>query len=48
MKKSSKEDTSKAKPKSTVSTKNYTFPNVSNENCIRIALKLLGVGDEAY
>ena len=48
MKKNSKEDSNKIKTKSTLAAKNYTFPNVSNENCIRIALKLLGVSDEAY
>jgi hypothetical protein len=48
MKKSTKEESTKFKVKSNPATKSYSFPNVSNENCIRIALKLLGVSDELY
>lgn len=45
MKKSSKDEAKKDKPKPS---RVYTFPNVSNEECIRIALKLLGVSDEIF
>ena len=42
MKKSSKEEVGKNRPKPG---KVYAFPNVSNEECIRIAVKLMGVSD---
>jgi hypothetical protein len=45
MKKASKEEPKPKTKPPTANNKNYTFPNVSNENCIRIALKLLGVSD---
>ena len=45
MKKSSKDEPTKNKSKPS---RVYTFPNVSNEECIRISIKLLGVSDESF
>jgi hypothetical protein len=48
MKKGTKDESKPKGKSSSLTAKNYAFPNVSNENCIRIAVKLLGVSDETY
>jgi hypothetical protein len=45
MKKGKDERPKPRTPAPTAPPKTYVFPNVSNENCIRIALKLLGVSE---